>query len=63
MVPGERQPPGRCHVTAIVIKNARVFDGHNEACAEGQQILIESWQPTGATSSSSCAAASWSGIT
>src|SRR5579862_4969348 len=42
MVPGERQPPGRCHVTAIVIKNARVFDGHNEACGEGQQILIES---------------------
>jgi len=28
-------------VSAILLRNARIFDGHSEACAEGQHVLIE----------------------
>ena len=28
-------------MSAILLRNARIFDGHSEACAEGQHVLIE----------------------
>ena len=31
-------------MTTVLLKNARIFDGHSEECPQGQQILIEGGQ-------------------